>query len=186
MANAAIPWHRQFATYWLVLSGPKFVNTESVRRAIAPYLDAHFSHPSKWVAGSVPISPRETIEGGDISSGVVAVHGGPFNEFTSRVGDSVMTSIKAQLHIKGGDAGLEHLQAARSGLPALRRAIESATGALVVRQQMRDSFGGSIPGDVGIPATPAVPGDPRNVTGIVLGMALVGTSFGIQRYGGPS
>jgi hypothetical protein len=183
MANASIPWHRQFATYWLVLSGRKAFNVESIKNAIAPYLREHFDSPSLWVQGSTRITPREFLSPGNVSSSYVAVVGGPFNEFTSREGDSVMTGIKAQLHVKGADASLAHLQAARAALPSLRGAIESATGGLVVRQTMRDAFGGNLAGDVGIPVTPPIPADPRNVTGVVLGMAMVATSAAIQKYG---
>jgi hypothetical protein len=188
MAGAG-SWPQEFATYWLVLTGPKFYNVDSIRRALEPVFSQFFIEPSRWVAAGVPIVPVELSETSgstrqgirvDVTSNTVAIVGGPFDGYNARIGDRVITSVKAQLRFNQPPATLERLAPARQSLPATRQLLERM-GAAVQQQTMRDSFGGSLPGDRGVPATPMVPPDPRNLTGAVIGMTMIGLGWGLPK-----
>jgi hypothetical protein len=188
-STLTVPWNQQFATLWLVITGPKFYNAESIKRIAMPVLNEHFIQPQRWVAGATRINPTEitgtttrTREGVrvDVESGFVEIVGGPFNGYNASIGDRWITSIKAQLRFHNPPATLARLAEARRTLPALRRAIESTTGAHVQQSVLRDSEG-ALPGDRGVPATPSLPSDPRNWLGVVIGATMVVGSWAIPK-----
>ena len=188
-STVTVPWNQQFATLWLVITGPKFYNAQAIKRIAAPWLEENFIEPQRWVAGATRIVPTEIIGRSsstrdgvriDVESGFVEIVGGPFNGYNAGIGDKWITSIKAQLRFHNPPATLERLSDARRTLPALRRAIESATGARLQQSALRNSTG-TLAGDRGVPATPALPPDPRNWLGAVIGVVMVGSSWAIPK-----
>ncbi len=186
----ATSWESEFATYWAVMTGPKFYNTESIRRAVEPAFREYFIQPSRWVASAVPIVPQEIIETSgstrqgvriEIESGEVVIVGGPFDGYSARPGDRVLTSVKAQLRFNNPPATLARLSEARRSLPNVRRLLETALGARVFQQKLRNSLGGSMAGDRGVPRTPAIPPDPRNLTGAIIGLTMIGTGWALPK-----
>ncbi len=88
----ATRWESEFATYWAVITGPKFYNTESIRRAVEPAFREYFIKPSRWAAAGVPIIPQEIVETSsstrqgvriDVSSGTVVIVGGIVTAFAA-------------------------------------------------------------------------------------------------------